>query len=382
MARIYKKNKNMLKILILTPALVRQGPINVTLNMLKAAKRNNTEMDFRILTISNEGAESRLNEFKEIGIPVDTMGFPSGYYVFFHMKEVKKKIEEIRPDILHSMCFRADILASFLKLPRLIKMSSLWNYPYDDYMDLFGKYKGTLIAWFHIRQYRRFNTVVVCSNFIADRLRDKGIPQGIVYTGVDTNFFSPYDKESRDRDRSKLGIKPNDKVFIFIANMIVRKNPTTLIQAFLNYHNDDAKLLIMGDGLLFDECKNLARNDNRIIFLGRKSSTLDDLRISDFYVSPSYSEGFSTAVLEAASVGLKPILSNIKPHLELIHIDPNHLAFDPDSVEELTECLVKAVEGYNSFNYRDLVINHFSDNSMYFNYREIYKYQSGNIYIK
>lgn len=372
----------MLRVLVFTTTLIRQGPTNVMYNMIKAAKRNNSDIDFRILTLSKEDPDSRKDEFLGLGIPVDTMGYSDGYYSIFHIKEIKEKIRDINPNILHSYCFRPDIIASFMNLHGIVKISSLWNYPYDDYCVLFGKLKGSLMAWLHIRRLNHFNTVVVCSNFISDKLRKYRIPINIIYTGVDTDYFCPISTELRNQERGKLGITPNDKVFIYIANLISRKNPLFLISAFANYNDEHAKLLVMGDGPLMKACVKAAGNDKRIIFLGRRKGTLDDIRLSDFYVSTSNSEGFPTAVLESASVGLKPILSAIKPHLELVSVDPNYLSFNLESNVELYSCIDKACNMEPSFDYRNLVVKYFSDNQMYLNYKNLYKLVSGDIYIE
>ena len=58
--------------------------------------------------------------------------------------------------------------------------------------------------------------------------------------------------------------------------------------------------------------------DSNIKLIGAQPGTLEYLQISDFYISASYSEGFPTAVLEAMSVGVLPVLSDINPHIEMV----------------------------------------------------------------
>ena len=372
----------MLKVVIFTTTLVRQGPNNVLYNMLKSAKRKETNIIFEILTISPESNDSRISEFEALNIPVTSMNLPAGINAFLHLKQIENKIKIMKPDIVQSANFRPDILLSFMQLPGVIKLSTMWNYPYDDFTTQFGKTQGRLMSLFLLKRLKSFTAVTTCSQFIANKINRKDISLGIIYTGVDSDYFSPLKSEQRVIARKKMGIKDDDVVFIYIANMIPRKNPLFLIRAFKKFKNDKAKLLIMGDGPLLDQSHKEASNDDRIIFLGRKADTLSDLRISDYYVSPSTSEGFPTAVLEAASVGLKPILSNIQPHLELLNYDPNKLSFSLDSEDELTKCFKLAMNDKKLFDYRKLVEENFTDDQMYINYKNLYKYLTGDVLIR
>ncbi len=372
----------MLKVVLFTTSLVRQGPNNVLYNMLAAAKRNGSNIDFEILTLSPEGEDSRYTEFKALGIPITCMEYPAGFSSLFHIREIEEKIKCMQPDIVQSANFRPDILLSFMKLPGVIKLSTMWNCPYDEFTTLFSKRKGAIMSAVLLRRLKQFDAVTACSQFIVNRVKRNGLTIGIIYTGVDSGYFSPVTAQERISARQKLGIETDDTVFIYIANMITRKNPLYLIRAFKKFVAPKAKLLIMGNGPLFEDAQKLAEGDSRIIFLGRKAGTLEDLRYSDFYVSPSMSEGFPTAVLEAASVGLKPILSNIQPHMELINYDPDKLAFSLDSEESLIKCLEAAMVDKRKFDYRKLVAENFTDDQMYYNYRNLYKYLTGNVIVR
>lgn len=83
---------------------------------------------------------------------------------------------------------------------------------------------------------------------------------------------------------------------------------------------------MMGDGELMQACKSVC-NGEQITYLGNCSDTRPYLSISDYYISPSLSEGFPTAVLEALSMGLGCILSDIPPHIEMLNNFENAIFF-------------------------------------------------------
>ena len=66
-----------------------------------------------------------------------------------------------------------------------------------------------------------------------------------------------------------------------------------------------------------EDLKKLAGNDSRIKFIGRVPSPIKYLRISDYFVSASLSEGLPLAVMEGMGCGLPAILSNIDSHFEM-----------------------------------------------------------------
>lgn len=66
--------------------------------------------------------------------------------------------------------------------------------------------------------------------------------------------------------------------------------------------------------------KDLAKNNPNIIFLGAQfGKTLRELFINAYiYVHPSEQEGLPLTVMEAAGYGQMLLLSNIKPHKEVL----------------------------------------------------------------
>lgn len=102
---------------------------------------------------------------------------------------------------------------------------------------------------------------------------------------------------------------------------------------------------MMGDGELMQACKSVC-NGEQITYLGNCSDTRPYLSISDYYISPSLSEGFPTAVLEALSMGLGCILSDIPPHIEMLNNFENAIFFQKQNITDLKEKLESAFGVY------------------------------------
>ena len=97
---------------------------------------------------------------------------------------------------------------------------------------LFGKVKGNLMAIVHLHIYRKFDKIIVCSNFIADKIKASQLPISVIYTGVPSDYFVPLSDVERLNKRAELNISNKIKVWLFIGNLIPRKNPLFLISAF------------------------------------------------------------------------------------------------------------------------------------------------------
>jgi glycosyltransferase involved in cell wall biosynthesis len=102
---------------------------------------------------------------------------------------------------------------------------------------------------------------------------------------------------------------------LFVGQLVSRKGVETLVKAFAKVTNKNLRLVIVGEG---PERKNLMRlkenlqMDGTIEFPGyveeEKLAALHSQ--AAFFVFPSLAEGFSLALLNAASYGLPLVVSN------------------------------------------------------------------------
>jgi len=74
---------------------------------------------------------------------------------------------------------------------------------------------------------------------------------------------------------------------------------------------------------------------------------IDHLRSADIFVLPSYSEGFSRAMLEAMSVGKAVIYTPVGAHAEIMKHEENGLMTEPGDVGQLSENIKRLLQDQN-----------------------------------
>ncbi|EZH75326.1 glycosyl transferase family 1 [Aquimarina atlantica] len=145
--------------------------------------------------------------------------------------------------------------------------------------------------------------------------------------GIDTSFFDPelYTEEENLKLSESLGIKPTDTVIIYVGRLVKDKGIHELIDAFkkLNTTSTTAKLLLVGtyekdlDPLSPDAEEEINTNPN-IITVGWQNDVRPYFAISDVLAFPSYREGFPNVVMQAASMGLASVVTDINGCNEII----------------------------------------------------------------
>ncbi len=136
--------------------------------------------------------------------------------------------------------------------------------------------------------------------------------------------------------------------------------------------SNNMQVLIAGDGRFIETIKNLVEASEltkNIKFLGRIDDVPAFLKQLDIYVQPSYAEGLSNALLEAMSVGLPVIASNISGNVDLVDDDVSGLLFEPGNSAALAEKLQelasdKARRITMGKKAREKILNHYSTDSV------------------
>jgi glycosyltransferase involved in cell wall biosynthesis len=116
----------------------------------------------------------------------------------------------------------------------------------------------------------------------------------------------------------------NCRNLIFIGRFINNKNIETLLYAFSKLVKDfkkDLMLTLAGDGPEKDNITDLIKDlgiENNVVLTGIVSDTENYLKKTDIFVLPSLAEGLSNSLLEAMSLKLPCIVSNIPGNVEVV----------------------------------------------------------------
>ena len=142
----------------------------------------------------------------------------------------------------------------------------------------------------------------------------------------------------------KIGLS-KDSYILFLGRLVPEKGIRYLIEAFKQVKTDK-KLVIAGGSSDTDsferELKDLAKNDERIIFTGFvQGSLLDELYSNAYiYTLPSDLEGMPLSLLEAMSYGNCCLVSDIPECTEVV--EDKALIFKKSDVSDLWEKLQDA----------------------------------------
>ena len=190
-----------------------------------------------------------------------------------------------------------------------------------------------------------------CSEEAADWLFGKQIPADkirIMKNAVEIEKFS-YDEIKRNKIRQELGIKDNFVVGN-VGRFVYQKNQKFLLEVFskLCCVNNNAILLLVGDGPLENELKSMAVRygiSDRIKFLGKRKDVNELYQAMDLFVLPSHFEGFAIVLIEAQISGLKCIVS------KNISLNAN-ITGEVDYLDNAVEVWVRKIQEYAKGYYR------------------------------
>jgi glycosyltransferase involved in cell wall biosynthesis len=192
---------------------------------------------------------------------------------------------------------------------------------------------------------RSADGIVAVSRDLAETLVRMGVePEKIrtIYDGVDHKLFHPGDKA---QERAILNLSREEKVILFVGNLVPVKAVDVLIRASAELMQEDKRirLVIVGQGPLRAELDRLARElgiVDRVRFAG--SLPHADLprwfRAADVFVLPSHSEGVPNVLLEASASGVPWVASRVGGIPEIVHLGISRLV-TPNAPSELARAI-------------------------------------------
>src|SRR5690606_11345465 len=171
--------------------------------------------------------------------------------------------------------------------------------------------------------------------------------------GVDTNFYQPNYPGAAGESaelRANLGFSEGDFVFLFLGRLAREKGIKELLAAFqqLVKKNPTARLLLVGtleteNGAISDEDLQTIKSSHNTVFPGRTDNVRAFLRMADCFVFPTYREGFPNALLQAGSMGMPIIATNINGCNEIVDHGVSGLLIAPKEERQLYEAMEKMI---------------------------------------
>ena len=236
--------------------------------------------------------------------PINDLGL-----IFKYLRTYKK----INPDIILHNAIKPNIYgtiaAGILRIPIINNISGLGT--------LFIKKSfSTKIASFLYRISQKFATIVFFQNpndrslFIENKLIKEDKTRLIPGSGVDTNRFSPKRFSPSGSDRF---------TFLFVGRLLFDKGIREYVEAAKEIKNKFSKVVFNVLGPRYqDNSTSISEKDlktwiqsNLINYLGNTDEVEIELAKADCVVLPSYREGLSKVLIEASSMALPIVTTNV-----------------------------------------------------------------------
>ncbi|MGF1765201.1 glycosyltransferase [Aliivibrio kagoshimensis] len=284
-----------------------------------------------------------------------------------------KLLKDLSPDVVQSYnlaTFEYQWIAKLLSIP--VRLHA--EHGRDSY-DPYGEVKK--YQWIRkICSFAVTDIVAVSADLYTWLISSVGInpkKMTLIRNGVDTTHFLKSSQTS-------------DFIVGHVARLHSIKNQAMLINAFskaqaLNEDfNKKAKLQIIGDGPEMENLQSLCASSSRanIHFEGQKSDVLKYYQHFSVFALSSIAEGIPMTLLEAMSVGIPHVVTNVGGIGEVIIEGETGFSCQPDDIDAFAEHMVtlfldKELRERMSYNARNRIEQNFSEKRMLSQYSSLYR---------
>jgi glycosyltransferase involved in cell wall biosynthesis len=294
-----------------------------------------------------DGSLACVSQLQEQHVEVHSLDMKRGVPDLRGVFRLRSLIRSFRPDLVHCHMFHANILGRvtrlFCHMPAVIctahnlKEAPMRGGP----------------TWHKELLYRATDsladqTTIICNAGFDRYVRVGAVPRKklqMIPNGVDTNVFSR-SEERRHCMRNALGIG-SEFVWLAVGRLVEQKDYPNLLRALELLARQQFIVLIAGAGPLEkelrEECTKRGLNGH-VRFCGERKDILDLYNAADAFVMSSQCEGMPVALLEAASVGLPAVVTNVGGNPEVVTDGVTGYVVPPGSPTQLAAALQRLME--------------------------------------
>jgi glycosyltransferase involved in cell wall biosynthesis len=253
-----------------------------------------------------------LDRFRATNAKVFVVPIKRAYCEFSKIAEIYKYILANEIWIVNTYDFKGLLLGCIIKARERSRIALIHNT-----VDLLHSYKGR--HKFALKLLFFFVNISVCNS---EQARDVLVALGIksssikvITNGVDTEIFQP-DIAMRNTMRTHYSIVSDETVIGTVDNFRWEKNYPFLIESFalLTKKYPKLRLLCVGGGGAIEEIKSLVEErglKEKVLFAGSVDNVPDYMSMMDIFVLCSLKESFPNALIQAMSMRLPVVVSDI-----------------------------------------------------------------------
>ncbi|XZF76217.1 glycosyltransferase family 4 protein [Bacillus sp. AL-1R] len=201
--------------------------------------------------------------------------------------------------------------------------------------------------------------------------------------GVNAEDFKPIDELNKKALKESFGYQPDDFLLFYAAEFNKNKNQKFLLNSLALIKEDlpNVKILLAGEGVLLNECKQLAKKleiSHMVNFLGFRKDIKEIVPMCDVAVGSSLREGLPVNIMEAMACGLPIIAVDNRGHRELVMDDNNGWLVKSDGETDFAKKLKHLVksEGLKErlgINSRKIILSKYSIDKVIEKKSKVYK---------
>ena len=263
---------------------------------------------------------------------------------FFLFIQYLRLFNKIKPDLILSYTIKPNIYgnfaASILKIPTINNISGLGTlFIKTNFISSIGKilYKLSLRSSNHIF-FQNNNDLEL---FIKSRLIKPYKCSVIPGSGVNTSIFKQNKKTNKGSKFLFVGRLIGDKgVFEYLeaAKQVLLEYPNVnfFLAGELGYNSKTA--------ITQNQLDNYTISNRQIKYLGKTDDMLSLLKSVDVMVLPSYREGLSKSLIEAASMSLPIITTDVPGCIDVVKNEYNGLICQVKSIRSLEKSIKKIIK--------------------------------------
>ncbi len=300
----------MIRVLHFIPAFSIGGVESLIMSLYRNIDKKNVQFDFLVET--QEWLED-FNEIVEYGGKVFKLQLLNKRKPLRYIKQIKDFFYKHAQDYSVVHCHNVERGLFVLHYAKKYKIDCrIFHAHTDSFQDV--KYENfiKLIGRLNIR----LSTHLLAASKAAGNFQFKNRNYQVLNNAVDTKLFS-FSQEKRDQVRILMRM---NEMFIIghTGRFTYAKNHSKIIDIFYELYQKipAARLLLVGDGptrQAIEEKVNKLGLSEVVVFTGTRKDISDLLQCLDVFLLPSFFEGFCISLLEAQSVGLQCVVSNVIP---------------------------------------------------------------------
>lgn len=358
-------------------------------SVLEKILMNNDNFHFTVLTAYKESSYTS----KDIDVIPLLNSKNIKYDIFRFSRRVLSWLSFNRKniDIIH--CIKAgpeavvaNLISKIFKIPLLVKIA-------QDELSARELKNGNFIKKIIRKTRHKFlgtaDHFIAISDEIEENIRNNKSKKSKIHkipNGVDTERFYEVSSKSEEKKeiRRKLGFPKDEIIILYIGAINKRKGIPEFLKSLELIKDDFPTRVILCGPILedigFEHIINKFNKSNKntiIDYQGKVDNPESYMQSSDIFILPSHSEGLPNVLLEAGSIGLPLITTNIGGSNEIVIDNYNGYIIPIDNESGIAKALNRLIASSKlrkkyGTNSRELIVNKYSLDTVAYKYIELY----------